>query len=211
MKREDVSKIFEGATDDQINAILDINSKDIGNAKAKSDSLTAQINTLNDQIKQRDADLTAMRDKLNAAQADAGKLTEAQTALSDLQAKYAADQKAWDEQKKAQAYEFAVKSKAGEMKFTSNAAKNDFVRSAIEKGMQLDGDKILGFDDFAKAYRDADPSAFISDEPQKPQPTISLPAKSAPAPSHMTLSEAMKRANAGEKIDIGAIFAPRKE
>lgn len=211
MKREDVSKIFEGATDDQINAILDINSKDIGNVKAKSDSLTAQINTLNDQIKQRDADLTAMRDKLNAAQADAGKLTEAQTALSDLQAKYAADQKAWDEQKKAQAYEFAVKSKAGEMKFTSNAAKNDFVRSAIEKGMQLDGDKILGFDDFAKAYRDADPSAFISDEPQKPQPTISLPAKSAPAPSHMTLSEAMKRANAGEKIDIGAIFAPRKE
>ena len=32
-------------------------------------SLTAQINTLNDQIKQRDADLTAMREKLNAAQA----------------------------------------------------------------------------------------------------------------------------------------------
>ena len=32
-------------------------------------SLTAQINTLNDQIKQRDADLSAMREKLNAAQA----------------------------------------------------------------------------------------------------------------------------------------------
>ena len=205
MKREDVSKIFEGATDDQINAILDINSKDIGNAKAKSDSLTSQINTLNDQIKQRDADLTAMRDKFNAAQADAGKLTEAQTALSDLQAKYAADQKAWDEQKKAQAYEFAVRSKAGEMKFTSNAAKNDFVRSAIEKGMQLDGDKILGFDDFAKAYRDADPSAFVSDEPQKPQPTISLPTKSSPHGASMSLEEAMRRANAGEKIDISAI------
>lgn len=205
MKREDVSKIFEGATEEQINAILDINSKDIGNAKAKSDSLTAQINTLNDQIKQRDADLTAMRDKLNAAQADAGKLTEAQTALSDLQAKYAADQKAWDEQKKAQAYEFAVKSKAGEMKFTSNAAKNDFVRSAIEKKMQLDGDRILGFDDFAKAYREADPSAFVSDEPQKPQPTITLPTKKTPQGASMTLAEAMLRANAGEKIDIGAI------
>lgn len=180
MKREDVSKIFEGATDEQINAILDINSKDIGNAKSKSDSLTAQINTLNDQIKQRDADLTAMRDKLTAAQADAGKLAEAQTALSDLQAKYAADQRAWDEQKAAQAYEFAVKSKAGEMKFSSNAAKNDFVRSAIEKGMQLDGDTILGFDDFAKAYREADPTAFVSDEPAKPHPTITLPGKSTP-------------------------------
>lgn len=206
MKREDVSKIFEGATDDQINAILDINSKDIGNAKAKSDSLTAQINTLNEQIKQRDTDLTAMRDKLIAAQADAGKLTEAQTALSDLQAKYAADQEAWNEQKAEQAYEFAVKSRAGEMKFSSNAAKNDFIRSAIEKKMQMDGDKILGFDDFAKSYKDADPSAFMPDEPQKPVPTLSLPGSHSPqAGAGMSLEEAMRRANAGEKIDIGAI------
>lgn len=180
MKREDVSKIFEGATDDQISAILDINSKDIGSAKAKSDGLAEQITALNAQITQRDADLTAMREKLTAAQADAGKLTEAQTALSDLQAKYAADQKAWDAQKTAQAYEFAVKSKAGELKFSSNAAKNDFIRSAIEKGMKLDGDTILGFEDFKKAYQEADPSAFISDEPKAPQPTITLPTKSSP-------------------------------
>lgn len=205
MKREDVSKIFEKATDEQINAILDINSKDIGNAKAKADTLTEQITALNEQIKQRDADLTAMRDKLTAAQADAGKLTEAQTALSDLQAKYAADQKAWDEQKAAQAYEFAVKSKAGELKFSSNAAKNDFIRSAIEKGMKLDGDTILGFEDFKKAYMDADPTAFVPEEPAKPSPTITLPGKSTPAPAGMTLAEAMKRANAGENIDISNI------
>lgn len=205
MKREDVSKIFTGATEEQINAILDINSKDIGNAKAKTDTLNEQITALNEQIKQRDADLTAMRDKLTAAQADAGKLTEAQAALSDLQAKYAADQKAWDEQKAAQAYEFAVKSKAGELKFSSNAAKNDFIRSAIEKGMKLDGDTILGFEDFKKAYMDADPTAFVPEEPAKPSPTITLPGKSTPAPAGMTLAEAMKRANAGENIDISTI------
>ncbi len=182
MKREDVSRIFTGATDEQINAILDINSKDIGSAKAKTDSLTEQITTLNDQIKQRDADIKALGDKLTAAQADAGKLTDAQTALSNLQAKYAEDQKAWDAQKAAQAYEFAVKTKAGELKFSSNAAKNDFIRSALDKKMQLDGDKILGFDDFAKAYREADPTAFVQDEPAKPQPsiTVTLPGKSTP-------------------------------
>ena len=211
MKREDVSRIFTGATDEQINAILDINSKDIGNAKAKTDSLTEQINTLNDQIKQRDADIKSLGEKLTAAQADAGKLADAQTALTDLQAKYAADQQAWDEQKAAQAYEFAVKTKAGELKFSSNAAKNDFIRSALDKKMQLDGDKILGFDDFAKAYREADPTAFVQDDPAKPQPTITVPGKSTPAPAGMTLAEAMQRANAGEKIDIGAIIAPRKE
>ena len=33
MKREDVTKIFEGATEEQINQLLDINSADIGNAR----------------------------------------------------------------------------------------------------------------------------------------------------------------------------------
>lgn len=180
MKREDVSKIFEGATEAQISAILDINSRDIGSAKTKSDSLTEQLTALNAQITQRDADMTALREKLTAAQADAGKLAEAQTALSDLQAKYAADSQAWDEQKAAQAYEFAVRTRAAELKFSSNAARNDFIRSALEKKMQLDGDLILGFDDFAKAYREADPTAFAADEPKAPAPTITLPTKSTP-------------------------------
>lgn len=38
MKREDVSKIFEGATEEQINQLLDINSADIGNAKQKAEA-----------------------------------------------------------------------------------------------------------------------------------------------------------------------------
>ena len=43
MKREDVSKIFEGATDDQINAVLNINSADIGKAKGDYDTLKNQL------------------------------------------------------------------------------------------------------------------------------------------------------------------------
>jgi len=33
MKREDVTKIFEGATEEQINQLLNINSADIGNVR----------------------------------------------------------------------------------------------------------------------------------------------------------------------------------
>ena len=71
--------------------------------------------------------------------------------------------------------------------------------------MKLDGDTILGFEDFKKAYMDADPTAFVPEEPAKPSPTITLPGKSTPAPAGMTLAEAMKRANAGENIDISTI------
>ena len=55
MKREDISKIFEGATDEQINAILNINSADIGKAKTKAegdrDNYKSQLEKATKQLK----------------------------------------------------------------------------------------------------------------------------------------------------------------
>ena len=55
MKREDVSKIFENATQEQINELLDLASADIGNAKkkleAERDNLSAQLQTAKDALK----------------------------------------------------------------------------------------------------------------------------------------------------------------
>ena len=49
MKRDDIKKIFEGATDEQISAVLNINSADIGAAKKKledeCDSYKTQLET----------------------------------------------------------------------------------------------------------------------------------------------------------------------
>lgn len=211
MNKDNIRNLFPDASDDAVKALLDINSADITKALGKQsgalEQAQRQAQTLQDQLNQRDTDLTALRDQLTAAQADAGKLAEAQQALADMQSTYNADRQAWEQQKAAQAYEFAVKSRAGELKFTSNAAKNDFVRSAIEKGMKLDGDRILGFEDYLKSYREADPGAFAPEQnPGPAAPTVVLPAGTQPPLGHkMTLSEAMKRANAGEKIDVTAI------
>ena len=43
MKREDVSRIFEGATEDQINRLLDINSADIGRARGSAAKLQEDL------------------------------------------------------------------------------------------------------------------------------------------------------------------------
>ena len=55
MKREDITKIFEGATDEQISAILNINSADIGKAKSKleseRDNYKSQLETATEQLK----------------------------------------------------------------------------------------------------------------------------------------------------------------
>ena len=58
--------------------------------------LKSQVTDLQGQITQRDTDLAGLNEKLTAAKADAGKLTEAQKQLTALQTKYDEDSKAWE-------------------------------------------------------------------------------------------------------------------
>ena len=151
MKREDVTRIFEGATKEQIDEIMNLNSADIGSAKSGTAqqiaSLTQQVTDLQTQITQRDTDMTSLQEQLAAAQTDAGKLAEAQTALTTLQGKYAADQKKWDERIARQAYEFAIREQTGKLQFTSAAAQRDFTREALGKKLAFENGQLMGFDD----------------------------------------------------------------
>lgn len=183
MKREDVSRIFEGATEEQINAILNANSADIGNAKSGTAQqiaqLTEQVAALTEQMTQRDTDMQALQDQLAAAQTDAGKLGEAQTALTALQSKYAEDQKKWEQRAARQAYEFAIRESAGKLKFTSAAAQRDFIREATTKKLAFEDGRLMGFDDFTAAYREANPGALAEEKKETPAapeaPQIVLP------------------------------------
>jgi len=160
--------------------------------------LKSQVTDLQGQIAQRDTDLAGLNEQLTAAQADAGQLAEAQKQLSALQSKYDKDSKAWEAKNAQQAYEYAVRSKAGELKFTSAAAKKDFIREAIAQGFKMDGDTLMGYTDFVAKYQENDPGAFVKEtpaadpKPADPTPTIVLPGKSNPNPHKMSLAEAMK-------------------
>lgn len=187
MKRNLLTEM--GLSKEQIDQIMEENGKDIENARkgeqtkfeTERGQLQGQITDLQGQITQRDTDLASLNEQLTAAQADAGKLTEAQNSLAALQTKYDTDKKDWEARTAAQAYEFAVKTAAGKLKFSSAAARRDFERGAIDKGLKMEGDKILGFDDYVTAYKTADPGAFVAEQPDppadppKPQPTIVLP------------------------------------
>ena len=172
--------------------------------------LKSQVTDLQGQIAQRDTDLAGLNEQLTAAQADAGQLAEAQKQLSALQSKYDKDSKAWEAKNAQQAYEYAVRSKAGELKFTSAAAKKDFIREAIAQGFKMDGDTLMGYTDFVAKYQETDPGAFVQETPPAdpkpadptPAPTIVLPGKSTPAPKKMSLTEAMKLKNANPNAEI---------
>lgn len=196
--------IFDGMglTKEQIDQIMEENGKDIENARkgeqgkfdAERGQLQGQITDLQGQITQRNTDLADLTKKLEAAQTDAGKLAEVQGSLATLQGKYEQDKKAWEAKTEQQAYEFAVKKASSGLKFSSAAAQRDFERGAIEKAMQRDGDKILGFDDYVNAYKTADPGAFITETPPAPDP--------APAPAPTIVLPSGKNGGSGNAFDF---------
>ena len=166
-------------------------------------SFQEQIEALNGTIGTRDTDLEALKQQLAEAGTDAEKLSTLSNDFTALQSKYDADVKSYKEQLKRQAYEFAVKDFANKQKFTSNAAKRDFISAMIAKGLKMEGDNILGADDFMNVYSTDNADAFVVDEPDEPEPTIQQPymptfVQSTPSVDtgrRLSLSEQMQMKN----------------
>ena len=143
-------------------------------------SKETQITQLNDTIKARDKDLKDLRTQLKDAGTDSEKLTDLETQLGNLQTQYKQETDSYKAQLSKQAYEFAVKDFANGKKFSSNAAKRDFISSMIAKELKMEGDKILGADDFVTTYSADNADAFVVEQPepeQTPQikPTFAQP------------------------------------
>ena len=96
MKREDISRLFEGATDEQISALLDINSQDIGRAKRGGEKLQADLDAASEALKSANETIAALEankadvEKLQR-QIDAYKQAEAERAETERQAREEAD------------------------------------------------------------------------------------------------------------------------
>ena len=170
-------------------------------AKTKFDdrvaTLNQQVKDLQDQVSQRDTDLSKLNEQLTAAQADAGKLSEVQSSLAGLQSKYETDKQEWEHKNAQQAYEFMVRERANGLKFTSAAAKRDFVREATGKEFKVDGESLLGYDEFVTKYKADNPGAVVEDKPATPptQPTIVVPTSNPNPAAKKSLMDMMKAKN----------------
>lgn len=144
---------------------------------AQVEARDKQIVTLQDQIKQRDTDITDLNTKLTAAQGDAGKLGDVQKQLGTLQAKYQQDQQKWATEAAKQRKEFMVRERANSLKFTSAAAKREFISQANSKDFQLDGDTLMGYEDFVAKYKAENADSFVVDKPSDSTPPPADPPK----------------------------------
>lgn len=137
-------------------------------SKAKFDSEISnrdeQIKQLNSTISVRDNDLADLQKKLEDAGNDATKLAELNTNFTDLQNKYENEVKEYKAQLESQKYEFAVNNLANTKRFTSGAAKRDFIHSLLDNKLAMEGDNIVGVDDFITKYSAENADAFVVEE-----------------------------------------------
>ena len=130
MKREDIAKIFEGATDEQINKVLDINSADIGKAKGSATKLQEDLDAAN-------AALTKANDTIKALEASKGDFDKIQKELDDYKA--AEQKRIADEKAAAERSELLTRMDAvmGDRKFIHDRMRDivadDFAKALAEK------------------------------------------------------------------------------
>ena len=165
--------------------IFDLSTGDYVDKKKYTDDLEVkdkEITNLKGQLGDRDRDLGDLKRQLEEAGTDSDKLTDLTTKLSTLQTDYDNAKTNYEKQLTATKYEYAVKEFANGHKFTSTAAKRDFVRSMIEEGLKFKDNTIMGADDYLTKYKENNADSFIVEEtkPADPKPTFTTPT--APAP-----------------------------
>ena len=158
MKREFLKSL--GLEEEAIDKILDEASKDIGKEKAKREQAEEDLKTVKQQLADRDKDLEELKKT-------SGDAAEVQKKLDDLQAKYDADTKAFQDQIAARDYADAMSSaiSGAGLKFSSKAAEKAFRNELKEKGLAVKDGALEGFEAFVEDQKKADPEAFAPEKP----------------------------------------------
>lgn len=143
MKREDVSKIIPGITSDQLDSIMNLHGADITakvneitTLKAEKTTLTEQLSTANSKLEGYDPEWKA----------------KAEQARKDATDQVAALEKG-----------YALERKTAGLKFSSESARKAFLADAKAQDFAMKDGEILGFDDYVKSFKAADPSAILPD------------------------------------------------
>lgn len=126
------------------------------------------ISDLQEQLKSRDKDLKDLKSQLSDGSKDnETKISELTEQVTKLQSDYKNATADYEKRLSTQAYNFAVREYAGGKKFTSEAAKRDFINEMISANLTMKDNTIVGATDFETSYRANNADAFVVEEPPK--------------------------------------------
>ncbi len=158
MKREDVKNLLPDISKENLDAIMDLHSADVGAHKQNVTALTTERDQLKTQLEEANKQIQSYKDM---------DVDGIKKAAADWEAKHAADTKALRDKLDAANYGFGVERAVAGLKFSSTAARNQFVADLTAKKLPLQEGKLLGLDDYVKGYRESDPGAFLPENDDK--------------------------------------------
>ena len=120
MTREDLKRIIEGITDEQLKTILDINTADIGKAKKEFEDLKDENNILKSEKEELNKKITELNDSVNSGEEYKKQL---ETLQKEIKEKEEAEKKAREDAELTSAIEAVF----GDKKFTSDYVKNGII------------------------------------------------------------------------------------
>lgn len=176
MNRDFLKATISGITDEQISAILDEIGKDkeasktaLADATKKLTDANTQIESLNNQVKQRDKDLKALQNQVSGQD-------DLSQQLSDMQEKYNKDTKALQDQLIQRRRDFAADKLFGKFKFSSDWARKAAMSEFREQNFKLnENDEFEGGEAWIAKLQENVPTAFEQEtadpELQKNTPT----------------------------------------
>lgn len=159
MKREFLKNME--LTDEQIDAIMAENGKDVNSLKEQVNSLTSEKEGLQSQLNDRDTQLKDLKGKVKDSDELTAEIDKLQKANKEAKEKYEADLT-------AQQKSFLV-----DKALTSAGARNAQAVSALLDldSVEVKDGQLVGLDDQLKALRESDGYMFKEDpQPSEPQP-----------------------------------------
>ena len=114
------------------------------------------ISDLNGQISTRDTDIAGLKKQIEDGGKDNDtKISELTNQINTLQTNYDTQKNDYEKRISAMNYEYAVKDFASTKKFSSDAAKRDFINQMISANLTMQDKSIMGAEDFAKKYKES--------------------------------------------------------
>lgn len=145
--------------------LADLSTGNYVDKKKYEDAVSTKDTSINDlqkQLKERDTDLKNLQAQLSDGTKDnETKISELTGQLTKLQDDYKNAKKDYEDKLSAQAYNFAVREYAGGRKFTSEAAKRDFINEMLSAKLSMKDNSIIGATDFETTYRANNADAFV--------------------------------------------------
>lgn len=142
MKREDIKKFFPDATEEQLKGLLDINTADIGRAKADLETVRADLEKANGTLKEYETTIADMKKSAEGNEDFKKKFEDLEQRIADEKAE--AEKKAKEEAEEAE-YSNRFKTVVGEQKWrdelTEKAVYAEFKTALQDEANKGKGDK----------------------------------------------------------------------